>query len=198
MRTFGSNGETTEKLLREAGVRLIAVHGYEAVSLRLLAKEVGIQAGSLYNYITNKQDFLFSLLAEVIADVNADMEAALAGLTDPRERLERFIKVHMEFHTGRQDEVFIGNMELRSLTPENLEKIVLLRNEYEDRLKEIIEQGVTDGIFSCNNPKIARLALMTMLTGVSNWYRATGPYSIDEIIAEYTKLSFALLGYQKP
>ena len=47
--------------IRDAGLRLIYRHGYEVMSLRQLAREVGIQAGSLYNHISTKQQLLFEL-----------------------------------------------------------------------------------------------------------------------------------------
>ena len=61
-RTTGSDGEKTEAALREAALALIARHGYEAVSIRQLAKEVGVQAAALYRYFPTKEDLLFSLI----------------------------------------------------------------------------------------------------------------------------------------
>ena len=49
-RTAGSDGEKTEVAIRDAAVDLIARHGYEAVSMRQLAAEVGVQAAALYRY----------------------------------------------------------------------------------------------------------------------------------------------------
>ncbi|WP_180899108.1 TetR/AcrR family transcriptional regulator [Martelella soudanensis] len=193
MRTLGSKGEVTEKLLREAGIRLIARHGYDAVSLRHLAKEVGIQAGSLYNYISNKQDFLHALMGDIIRDLNNDMEQAMAGLDDPLEMLRAFIRVHILFHTKRKDEVFIGNMELRSLTDENRADIVKMRDEYEDRLDHILKKGQESGIFRFSNRRTVRLALFAMLTQIANWYSPKGKESISSITEEYIDLAVAML-----
>lgn len=180
-------------LLREAGVRLIAQHGYEAVSLRMLAKEVGIQAGSLYNYINNKQQFLFDLLGSIIRDLVQEMNQELEGLTDPSERLRAFIRRHIDFHTRRKEEVFIGNMELRSLTPENSAAIRQMRDEYEAILRTIIEDGLNAGQFRCSDPAVVKLAIITMLTAIASWYRPEGRRKIDTLTAEYTALVFLML-----
>ena len=45
-RTVGSNGPKTMEAIRKAGLRLIYSQGYEAMSLRRLASEVGIQAAA--------------------------------------------------------------------------------------------------------------------------------------------------------
>ena len=54
-------------------------------------------------------------------------------------------------------EVFIGNSELRSLTPAHRKKVVKLRDQYEQRFVDIIEQGVADGSFQAPDTEAQRL-----------------------------------------
>ena len=54
----------TLRNLRTAAIQLMSEHGYGAMNLRMLAKKVGIQASSLYNYIESKQQLLFLLCEE--------------------------------------------------------------------------------------------------------------------------------------
>ena len=70
-RTIGSDGEKTQNAIREAAVRLIARRGFEAVSMRLLAAEVGVQAAALYRYFPNKEELLFSLMREHMRGLTA-------------------------------------------------------------------------------------------------------------------------------
>ena len=130
MRKAGSSREGTERAMREAGIRLISKHGYEAMNLRMLAKAIGIQAGSLYNHIDNKQELLFSLMRAIIDELTAELDASLEGVSDPLEQLKIFVKGHIRSHAERKDEVFIGNMELRSLTPKHRATITTLRKSY--------------------------------------------------------------------
>ena len=64
-RTSGSDGEKTEAAIREAAVLLIARHGFEAVSMRQLAAEVGVQAAALYRYFPNKEELLSMVTSKV-------------------------------------------------------------------------------------------------------------------------------------
>ena len=75
MRAANSNGEETEKAIREAAVKVIAKHGFQAASLREIAKEVGIRAPSLYNYIKSKEKLLYDLLKVPVSAMIADYEA---------------------------------------------------------------------------------------------------------------------------
>src|SRR3954452_7768585 len=90
-RTTGSDGERTEATIRAAAAMLIARHGYEAMSMRQLAEEVGVQAAALYRYFSTKEELLFTLMREHMDELVAAWEAARVssdarGADDPAAR----------------------------------------------------------------------------------------------------------------
>src|SRR5690242_6756984 len=109
-RAAGSNGQRTAAAIRRVGLRLIYRRSFEAMSLRELAAEVGIQAASLYHHIRTKQDLLFELIREHMENLLAQSDAALdkapVGAT---ERLRAFIAHHILYHLEKKQEVFIAN-----------------------------------------------------------------------------------------
>lgn len=187
-RTIGSHGPTTLEAIRKAGVRLIFERGYEAMSLRQLAAEVGIQAGSLYNHISTKQDLLFDLVQEHINDLLRELDLALEGKADPVEKLRAFVAFHVSYHMTRKREVFIANSELRSLEAKNYDVVVALRGAYEQRLAQILTDGVSDGVFEVGDIQVATFAIIALLTGLCTWYRPGGRLTRDAIIAAHEKL----------
>ncbi|WP_298363375.1 TetR/AcrR family transcriptional regulator [uncultured Bradyrhizobium sp.] len=187
-RTIGSHGPTTLEAIRKAGVRLIFERGYEAMSLRQLAAEVGIQAGSLYNHISTKQDLLFDLVQEHINDLLRELDLALEGKADPVEKLRAFVAFHVSYHMTRKREVFIANSELRSLEAKNYDVVVALRGAYEQRLAQILTDGVSEGVFEVVDIQVATFAIIALLTGLCTWYRPGGRLTRDAIIAAHEKL----------
>jgi AcrR family transcriptional regulator len=187
-RTIGSHGPTTLEAIRRAGLRLIFEHGYEAMSLRQLAAEVGIQVGSLYNHIATKQELLFDLVQAHINELLRQLDLALEGKEQPGERLHAFVAFHVSYHMTRKREVFIANSELRSLEPRNYEAVVALRSAYERRLTDILSQGVADGVFEVVDVQVATFAILALLTGLCNWYRPGGRLTKEAIIAAHEKL----------
>ena len=85
-----------------------------------------------------------------------------------------------------KEEVFIGNMELRSLSKQHLQEIIRMRTEYESRLRRILERGNDAGEWSVADPQVISYSIIASLTGVCNWYSPRGRLSQDEIIAIYT------------
>ncbi len=163
----------TGRRIRAAALRLFARHGYAAVSMRRIAREVGVQVGALYAHVPDKQGLLFELMRDHLEEVLAAWEATPKG-DGPLERLEAFTRFHIDFHLARPEAVFIAYMELRNLTPENFAAIEKLRRRYEDALQAILAEGVQAGLFDVPDLKLATLAIIAMLTGVNTWYREGG------------------------
>ncbi|WP_249144022.1 TetR/AcrR family transcriptional regulator [Bradyrhizobium lablabi] len=187
-RTIGSFGPKTLEAIRKAGVRLIFEHGYEAMSLRQLAAEVGIQVGSLYNHISTKQELLFDLVQDHINDLLRELDLALEGRTDPADQLRAFVAFHVTYHMSRKREVFIANSELRSLESKNYDAVVSLRGAYEQRLARILADGVSEGAFEVVDIQVATFAILALLTGLCTWYRPGGRLTKEAIIAAHEKL----------
>lgn len=187
-RTAGSHGPATMEAIRRAGLRLIFEHGYEALTLRQLAAEVGIVSGSLYNHIKTKQDLLFSLVHTHMEDLLSNLERVLAKTADPTSAMSAFVEFHVTYHMERRYEVFIANSELRSLEPPNRQIIVALRRHYEQRLIDILERGVAAGQFKIADCRVGAYAIIAMLTGICNWYRPDGPLTPKQLVDLHTDL----------
>lgn len=192
-RKTGSHSEITGPRIRAVAERLFARHGYAAVSMRQIAAEVGVQAGALYLYTADKQ----SLLADMMRDHLEGLLTALAALPppgDPRARLEQFARFHVGYHIARPDAVFIAYMELRNLEPAQFAAIEALRRRYEDALETILRDGRAAGVFAIPDSKLATLALIAMLTGVTNWYREGGRLGRAEVETIYSDMALKAVG----
>jgi len=186
-RIAGVAGKDTANRAREAALELFARHGYAAVSMREIAGEVGVGAGALYNHFATKQDLLVELMTahmEALLAAWAEQEAASNG---PEAALEAFSRFHIRFHADRTDEVFVAYMELRSLDRPNFHRIEKMRREYEAQLEAILTEGAAIGVFRIEDPRVATMAIIAMLTGVTSWYRQGGRLSaarIEEIYVD--------------
>lgn len=182
-RTTGSHSDITGPRVRAAALQLFARHGFAAVSMRQIAREVGVQAGALYNYTPDKQTLLFELMQDHMVEL---LEAVRdTPGPDPVSRLEAFVRFHIAFHHDRPDAVFIAYMELRNLSAENFREIETLRRRYETVLEEILVAGVEADQFEVVDTKIATLALIAMLTGVNTWFRSEGRLSLADVQDQY-------------
>ncbi len=121
-RTTGSDGEKTLAAIREAAVSLIARHGYEAVTMRQLGEEVGVQAAALYRYFPNKEELLFTLMREHMEGLIASWQAERPPIGDPYASLAAYVRNHIRFHVARRHSTHVSNLELRSLSPDKADR----------------------------------------------------------------------------
>ena len=159
-------------------MQLFAQSGYAAVSMRQIAAAVGVQAGALYNYTSDKQSLLFDLMKAHMQELHAALPPR-AG--DPMDDLETFVRFHIAHHHARPDAVFVSYMELRSLAPENFAQIEALRKRYEDHLEAILADGVAAGVFRVQDAKLTTMAVIAMLTGANTWFRSGGRLSLPDV-----------------
>ncbi len=168
-------------------------HGFEAMSLRALAAEVGIQPGSLYNHFKTKQELLELILREHMDALIAACQAALkpAANASPSQKLAVFADFHVRYYAQKRMDVFVANMELRALDKAHYEQIVALRSRYEYLLVDILEAGIAKGEFSKVDSKVAAYGIIAMLTNVCFWYRRGGRLKLDELVSTYQKMVLA-------
>ena len=186
-RTLGSYAKLTKPKISEIALHLFAERGYAAVSMRQISSKVGLQVGALYNYFPDKQ----TILSELLINHMENLLQTWHRQTLPEKSdklLEFFVDFHIEYHLNRPEEVFIAYMELRNLNPDNFKKIEKLRNKYELILSNILSDGVNKNLFTCEETKIASLAIIGMLKEVNTWYKTDGRISAPEIKNIYQQI----------
>lgn len=192
-RKTGSHSDITGPKVRAAAERLFARHGYAAVSMRQIAAEVGVQAGALYLYTPDKQSLLAGLMRDHLEALIASWKAQTHA-SHPHDRLRQFVHFHIGYHIDRPDAVFIAYMELRNLEPDRFAEIEALRRSYEAELEAILRDGQDAGVFELADPRLASMALIAMLTGVTNWYREGGRLSRAEVEELYADMALKSVG----
>ena len=179
-RKTGSHAEITGPRVQAAATELFARHGYAAVSMRQIASKVGVQVGALYNYTPDKQGLLLDIMDRHMNEL-LDAWAEESKPENPVGRLEAFCRFHVRFHVARPDTMFIANMELRNLTPENFEAVEGLRRRYESALEKILLAGQKVGLFNITDVRLTTMAVLALLTVVANWYREGGRLPLTEV-----------------
>ena len=193
-RPAGVSGADTMRAIRKAAIARIYQHGFEAMNLRDLAADVNLRVGSLYNYIPQKQEFLANLLEDILRELLKNLHSRIVDVLNPVAHLLSFVAFHVEWHTARKEEVFIGNMELRSLSSAQYERVITLRRQYEHYLGDILSAGHQQGLWHLQDVQVTTFAMLSMLTGICNWYKSDGRLSQAGLIRIYEDLVLNMLG----
>ncbi|MGE8069445.1 TetR/AcrR family transcriptional regulator [Pseudomonas sp. NPDC089569] len=184
----------TEISIRNAAIKLISRVGYDAMSLRQLAKEANINSSTLYIYYKGKQELLMTLVLEYFERLSDAWDLQAPVDANASSKLKAFVAFHVNHHLANKDEAVLGNMELRSLDTEHLALVRKARRAYLGKVQKIIDQGVAQGQFRCDECKLMSRIIFGMLTQACAWYRDDGPMGLNEVTVCYTQLVLRMLG----
>lgn len=162
--------------------RLFHEKGYDATSIQDLSDELGLLKGSLYYYISTKEDLLFEIVRSYHEETRAYFDDIVESALPVVDKLRTFIETetaHTAHHLAKSS---LFASEWRSLTPEHREVIVAERDRHDTFVRECIIAGQESGEFHSDlDPRLASLGLLGMVTSVYRWYHEDGPNSAEEV-----------------
>lgn len=167
--------------------------GYHGSTMRGIAERAGLSVAGLYHYYGSKQQMLVTILDLTMTELAARTTAAFGDGADPAERFANLVECLALFHTHRRELGFIGASEMRSLVPVARHRIAGMRTEEQHKVDRQVEAGCRDGSFATRKPNEAARAVVTMCTALSQWYRAGGATSPEEVAAQYVDFALDLV-----
>lgn len=190
--------DPTFAAILDAAVRVIGARGYHGTSVRDIADAAGVSAGSLYNHFGSKHELLVVILDRGLHNlINATEQALYDAAADPVSRLKALVAAHVSDHARGRLESYIGNSELRSLTPEARTLIVSKRDTQQRMFDRVVRDGVRQQIFDVPDPQVASRYIVTACTAVATWYRPDGASSIEQLVKQYQQLALRTVGYRQ-
>ncbi|MFY0729657.1 TetR/AcrR family transcriptional regulator C-terminal domain-containing protein [Pseudomonas sp. NFX15] len=160
--------------------------GYANVSLRHLGSRVGMQAGSLYNHIENKQTLLFDLIHEHLEGLVQTVVYRISKSTSPQDKLSIFVRNHLEFQIREQASAKLMGLESRSLDDVHKVEIKTLLSRYRGLLYDIIATGIRSGSFPNQHVRSSTDAVLGMLYSVAFWFHEGHPQSLKQLTQQIT------------
>jgi AcrR family transcriptional regulator len=180
--------QVRKKQIMDAARKLIMRSGSEHVTVRNMAKEVGISEAAIYRHFKSKTEIL-SFLADSVADGllhDIDM-AGNVGFTS-LDIIDEILRTHLSRIEQRRGLSFLVLAEIISFGDKSLNKKVSGNIQiYVDRLKLLLSDGVRAGLISQDvDLEAAALLLFGMIQGLVNIWALSG-YKFD-LAEKYSEL----------
>jgi len=167
-----------EALVREAS-RAFSEKGYHNVSLDDVAERLNVTKAALYYYVKGKRELLFEAQS-VTLDLG---DIALAEAERGKTGLDKIMRIVRKFLLLVTDDsalsVFVYSLE--DLLPEHQEIVRKRRRAWDQRLREIVHEGILDGSIAPCEPKLAVAWLMGAVNWIPQWFKPDGEYSPEAL-----------------
>lgn len=186
--TTDARAAVEERILSSAR-RMFNRSGYMATTMRSIAKDVGMEAQSLYNYFSSKQDIFAALVHRGTLVLRERVEGAIAEAgPEPVDQLWAAMKAHT-MHYCDFEEVILTRDLLPHIDADFRQTTVDYLKAYEDIFKQILHAGIDARQFPALDISPTVFALLGMGESVVNWYKPGGRLTAEELGTQYADLA---------
>lgn len=190
-------GDDRQAQLLRIACRFFARYGYKGTSLRDIAEEAKITKAALYYHFPNKNTLYERIVLEGLRVLVEEVEQATELARTAREKLRCFMLTTAQIYV-RDPDLWTAGSNAFWVDEESVPRsaAIALRDRYEKLLRACIAQGVDSGEFKAVDPAIAGRAVLSVVNGLSRWFRPGGKLSIEQVIDQY--LDILLGGLAEP
>lgn len=174
--------ERERQLKRNALLRAAAIEfgerGFRSTSLDVVAARLGISKPTIYHYFSSKEEILYEVMKESLAQMQSVIDAAKG--VNGFQRLRALLVAYAKTLT-----VDYGKCVIRTpaydLSPEGREQLVGMKKEIDETIRRAIREGIEDGSIRNRDVKIASFVVAGGLNWIAQWHNPEGPMSDDEV-----------------
>src|SRR5215212_435955 len=185
--TRAAAGDKREAIMR-AATKVFARSGYFNSKVADIAREAGVADGTVYLYFKSKEEMRRAIFGGSTSEAVRAGREEWAKIEDPREKLRRIARHHLERFGDDRDLAVVFQVELRGTTKFMEEFSAAGLAEYLGLIREVFEEGQAAGVFRRGlNAKLGAKVLFGALDEMAtNWILSRRRYKLapmaDEVL----------------
>lgn len=146
-------------------------NSFHDTTLNDIAAASGVSSGLIYQYFTDKRDLLFQVIAEILDAYHRDITEAMAGVTDPLERLQRAGIAYYKVINKRVPATLVSYREQQSLDRQQLNTLKDKELQTNQLLIDCIRDCQAQGYVDESDPELVTYWIVSTAHawGLKNW-----------------------------
>ena len=175
----------------DAAVQLFIKNGFHKTTTRQIAKAVGFSIGSLYEYITSKEDILFLVCNAIHAEVERGISEAMNRAAEGRNSLAEVIREYFLVCHRMSDHILLLYQETQSLPLQWRKKVLENEVRITGIFMEVLERLISNGDLPYLNERSIELvahniSVLGHMWTFRRWFLGRH-YSIEDYIHHQTQ-----------
>jgi len=173
----------------DTAVELFHRRGYRSTTLDDLAQELGITKAALYHYVESKEELLFIIYTQALNSIFLETRQIASMDLPPDEKLREIIRNHIKNIIIQNLSLFFVFFTEENQLPEKYYRMVReKKREYDRIIQEIIEEGISSGLFEEEDPRLLCYGIVGMCNWLYKWYQPRISYSADDIADQFIRI----------
>jgi AcrR family transcriptional regulator len=134
-----------EKILEKAA-HLFVLRGYNGISMREIAEELGVSKAALYYHFKDKQDLMLAVLNSYLEDVEHLMDSTCQSECNVQQQITHFVQAVFAQPPQQRAIIRLASQEMAQLTPQAQAAFGILYHEkFIGRIEELLVRGMKNG-----------------------------------------------------
>lgn len=179
--------ETRKEEIIRVAAKQFKEKGYSAVTMRDLAKAMGIKAASLYNHINSKQDILNTIIISLAEEFTEGMSRVQSTPDSCINKLKKIIELHVKISSQNIYGMASLNNDWMHLE-EKRDYYQKLRSDYEDDFRAILVKGIASGEIVDVKPDVMLFSILTTLRSLYIWIPKKDDLNLEELSATLNQI----------
>jgi AcrR family transcriptional regulator len=146
---------------------IFSVYGFKKATMEDIAHAAGMGKSSIYYYFNSKEEIFEAVVKNEARQLSAELEKKVINTNDnPKDKIRNYVFIRMKylkemvnFYEALKND-YLGNLAFTERIRKKYD------TEERQTIKDILEDGVNQGIFKLKNTKLAAIVLVTFLKGL--------------------------------
>jgi len=181
---WSASREKSRQLKREAVIlaaaRAFRERGYHNTSLEDVATALNVTKPTIYYYVANKEEILFECFCAGLDQIKSVFGELGASKQCARAKLLMLIRHYGGAIAGEFGWCMV-RAEDQDLSPAMSGRIRALKSEIDQRIRNLIKEGIKDGSVQPCDPKMTAFAIAGALNWISHWYHKDASLNPAEV-----------------
>ena len=187
-----TDNNTKREVIIQKAAELFREKGYKATSMRELAAKVGVEAASLYNHISGKDELLKEICFSVSKKYHAYINELDTQKLHSAVKVEKIIRFHVKEMMQSYEYVYVAEQNWRQLDEPGLTTIRELRRNYRRKFTAIVQQGIDNHEIKSLDANSIVMIMLNAIAAVDQWHRII--HKVDSRELENTIVSVLVDG----
>ena len=179
---------TNKNEILKVAAQLIREKGYVGLSMRDLAKAIGVRASSLYNHIPSKQAILNEIILHLAEEFTSQIKNVATEQISSLTKLEQIIKHQADFSLHSPNQLALLNNEWMHLEGQALVNFKTKRNQYEESLRQIINAGKSTKELKPLHTELVLFSMLSTLRNLNLWIKKRGSIPSKQLKKELSQV----------
>ncbi len=188
MATQTAGKENRKDQILKTAASMFCERTFHGTTLQDIAQEVGMLKGSLYYYITSKENLLADIITTAVHSLYEGLWRIESVNLAPAERIREIVLEHVKFNVNYREAGTLFLMERHILATMEMPEVDQILERRDKLLADTLGEAVSSGVYRPLDVRLTSLSILGLCNSLLFWYRPEGRLGYEDIARSFADL----------